>query len=70
MLIGKKTGQAKFLTAIKSWRLGWKLRKNESIVAFALPIVAMRKISGDIGNEQKSGKQQRRSFTEMLWHIP
>jgi hypothetical protein len=69
MLIGKKTGQAELLAAIKGWRLVGKLRKSEIAAAFALPIVPMRKIGGDVGNEQERSKKQRRSFSEAWWHF-
>lgn len=64
MLIGKKTGQAELLAAIKGWRLVGKLRKSEIAAAFALPIVPMRKIGGDVGDKKKRRKKQDRGFSE------
>ncbi len=58
MLTRKKTGDTKFLAAIENWLLGRKLRKSKIVGSSIMPIMAMRKIGSDVGDEQERGKEQ------------
>lgn len=58
MLIRKETSNAKLLAALQRWLLGRRLRKSGVIVSAIVPIMMMREISGEIGDEQERGKEQ------------
>lgn len=69
MLICKKAGQAQLLAAIENRLPRLRLRKSGVIVSF-LPIMAMREIGSEVGDEQERGKEQNRDFSDSLWHFP
>lgn len=69
MLTRKKTGETKFLAALEIRLLGRRLRKREIVVSSIVPIMAMREIGSDIGDERERGKKQYRDFSDSFWHF-
>ncbi|MGH7450061.1 MAG: hypothetical protein ACRENG_01815, partial [bacterium] len=66
MLTRKKTGDAKLLAALKNGWLHLRLRKSKIIVSSTVPIMLMREIGSDVGDEQERGKKQYRDFSDSL----